>query len=143
MSKKFNSILERFESHLVYLYPSTCIVTDYKKEQRGGHTEVSIGKRRVRAHRLAWNLYKGEIPKGLQVNHKCHNPKCVNTEHLYLGTQKDNIRDCIEAGRFPHLPTSKSKPLTEEERKIRQEGYRLKWRLKQKAVIQNRLKDQG
>jgi hypothetical protein len=52
------------------------------------------------AHRVAWVKAHGEIPPGMCVLHKCDNPPCVNVEHLFLGTQKDNIKDCYEKGRI-------------------------------------------
>lgn len=51
------------------------------------------------AHRWAYDYYVGPIPKGEKVCHKCDNPPCVNPDHLFTGTQKDNVRDCIDKGR--------------------------------------------
>ena len=51
------------------------------------------------AHRLIWEHFKGKIPEGIHIRHKCDNGLCVNVEHLELGTQQDNIRDMNERGR--------------------------------------------
>lgn len=51
------------------------------------------------AHRVSYKLYKGEIPQGLIVRHKCDHKYCVNPEHLELGTQKDNVHDMCTRGR--------------------------------------------
>lgn len=64
-----------------------------------GYGRFGINGRVNLAHRVAWTLYKGEIPKGMNVLHKCDNCSCVNPRHLFLGTQKDNIQDMFSKGR--------------------------------------------
>lgn len=51
------------------------------------------------AHRVAYTIWKGDIPEGMFVLHSCDNPRCVNPDHLHLGTQKDNMIEMRERGR--------------------------------------------
>ena len=51
------------------------------------------------AHHASWLLHRGKIPSGILVLHKCDTPLCVNPDHLFLGTQKDNAQDRNRKGR--------------------------------------------
>ena len=60
---------------------------------RKGYGKANLGDRSLGAHRLAWQLTNGSVPDGLQVLHHCDNPICVRPDHLWLGTNADNLAD--------------------------------------------------
>jgi HNH endonuclease len=74
-------------------------------EWQGSGTNCGYGRIRFQGycysvHRLSWIANNGPIPDGLHVLHRCDQPPCINPEHLFLGTPKDNTGDCIAKGRF-------------------------------------------
>jgi len=70
-----------------------------KWKDKDGYGIVQIEGKLMRAHRIEWEKKYGPIPNGGWVLHRCDNPSCVNLDHLFLGTPKDNIQDCLKKGR--------------------------------------------
>ena len=68
---------------------------------RFGHGLVHVGPggKLAQTHRVAWELMVGPVPEGMGVLHRCDNPPCVRPDHLFLGTQQDNVRDMWAKGR--------------------------------------------
>lgn len=70
---------------------------------RAGYGRIRDDKKNEQAHRVAWRLFRGPIPAGKKVLHRCDNTYCVRPSHLFLGTQLDNVRDMIRKGRRTEL----------------------------------------
>ena len=73
-----------------------------KSKQKKGHGGYGIAwyyKKLWKAHRLSYTAFKGSIPKGLYVCHHCDVRNCINPDHLFLATQKDNVRDMLNKKR--------------------------------------------
>jgi hypothetical protein len=64
-----------------------------------GYGNIRVQGKLWATHRLSYELFVGPIPNGISVLHHCDNPWCINPEHLFLGTQLDNVRDMIAKGR--------------------------------------------
>lgn len=79
---------------------SACIEWSGPRDNRGYGIINSPGRRRTKAHRAAMaEIYGWDALVGKNVNHHCDNPGCVNTEHLYIGTQAENVQDALARGR--------------------------------------------
>jgi hypothetical protein len=68
-------------------------------KSRDGYGIKAYHSKRIKAHRLAWILTYGPIPKGLFICHHCDNPACINPNHLFIGTNYDNVKDAMNKGR--------------------------------------------
>lgn len=92
-----------------------------------GRVHVERGGLKVtKASRLSWMIHFGPIPNGMHVLHKCDNPPCVNPNHLWLGTHKDNMDDRDRKGRVRHGETAGMAKLTRAQ--VREIKERLKHR---------------
>jgi hypothetical protein len=98
MPQRANIPIEVLHKRSNYNAATGCIEWIGSKD-RDGYGTFSLHRKPVKAHRMAFALYVGEIPKGLSVLHSCHNRGCINPEHLRLGTTQDNTKDMVEAGR--------------------------------------------
>lgn len=78
-----------------------------------GYGMFRFRQRNTKAHRVSYVIHRGEIPAGLLVLHKCDNRKCVNPDHLFLGTTADNMRDMAQKGRAVKGSAHKLSRLTE------------------------------
>ncbi len=100
-----------------------------------GHGSISVRRDNgkyfpVYAHRVAWEFEHGPIPDGLSVLHRCDTPRCVRIDHLFLGSQDDNLKDAAAKNRFnvprPNHPRRK---LSDEDvvaiRQLRADGWTL------------------
>ena len=64
-----------------------------------GYGSLRIDGKQVQAHRAAYEATFGKIENGLFVCHRCDNRKCINSDHLFLGTNQDNVDDMVAKGR--------------------------------------------
>lgn len=64
-----------------------------------GYGCIRLADRTHYAHRISWEIHHGQVPRGSHVLHRCDVPSCCNPEHLFLGTNGDNIADSIAKGR--------------------------------------------
>lgn len=64
-----------------------------------GYGKIGRNNKTWLAHRYSYTIHVGEIPANMYVCHKCDNRKCINPDHLFLGTHKDNTQDMIQKNR--------------------------------------------
>lgn len=80
-----------------------------RKLYEDGYGRIQYRRRKVRVHRLAWELHHGPIAPGAVIRHTCDNPPCCNVAHLRSGTQQENMRDRDRRGRQRYGPNAPSR----------------------------------
>ena len=96
-SDKVPMLMRLIESHVVNVLTECWEWTKYKNDF--GYGRMGNGSGLIYAHRASYETFVGPIPDKLYVLHRCDNPSCINPEHLFLGTYKDNNLDCQRKGR--------------------------------------------
>lgn len=102
MAPRRRSVREKLET-LREVSPTGCWLWLGKTDKDGygclGLPPLGDPNRDPRVHRAAYKIYVGPIPENLIVCHSCDVPRCFNPEHLFLGTQADNVADRVRKGR--------------------------------------------
>lgn len=94
---QFMDLVQKFWSRVNKADENDCWLWNAGKTKRYGY--FFVHPRNQLAHRVAWMFTYGEIPDGKVICHKCDNTFCCNPNHLFIGTQADNVKDMEMKGR--------------------------------------------
>lgn len=92
------AIVEIFQQYVIPGEPDACWEWQGYRDKLG-YGELKHWTGKCFAHRFSYEYYKGPIPNGLCILHRCDNPSCINPKHLLIGTQQDNMADMVNKGR--------------------------------------------
>lgn len=99
-------LLDRIESKYEAVTESGCWIWT-ASVNKAGYGQISMPGRPMLAHRVCWEFYKGPIPNGKFICHKCDTPGCINPDHMFVGDHRDNMQDMRNKGRAPKVESAK------------------------------------
>lgn len=108
------TLAERVNSHVTIDTDTGCWVWTASRRS-DGYGQIRIGGKNAAAHRISYEIAKGEIPPGAFLCHTCDNRGCVNPDHLFLGDHKLNAQDAQAKGRLRAAETSPQAKLTNQQ----------------------------
>ena len=115
------TLKDRFWDKVEILSKNECWLWKASRSNKR-YGNIKVNGKMIKSHRLSYEFCHGNIPDGLCVLHKCDNGLCVNPDHLFLGTQHDNVNDCIKKGRVANhkgINNGKSKLIPNDIKDIR------------------------
>ena len=92
------AVIRKFQTGFVPEPDTGCWVWTHSTNH--GYGQIFHRRKGYRATRVAWKIFHGVDPRPLFVLHRCDNPPCVNPDHLFIGTQRDNMADALAKGRI-------------------------------------------
>jgi hypothetical protein len=99
LAQDAESVCRRFMGKVMPVPEAGCWLWEGYTDKKMGYGMFWFGESMILAHRMSYWLFVGRIPKGAHVCHKCDVPSCVNPNHLWLGTNADNVADKVRKGR--------------------------------------------
>lgn len=104
-----------------------------KKIGKHGYGQVTLNQKHCLIHRVSYEEFKSSIPKGKQVCHTCDNKKCVNPDHLWIGTAKENRQDAKIKGRLPDQRGRKHSEIAKKKMRNKKLGSKGFWTGKRRS----------
>jgi len=96
---KQKPVIERLYDNCEVITETGCWIW-IKCVNEWGYGQIKINGKSLSVHRVSWEIHNNKpVPQGMLVCHKCDTPSCINPYHLFLGTNKDNVRDSVSRGR--------------------------------------------
>lgn len=99
MGRHYSSLAESIWANCIPVTESGCWIWINATLSKNGYGQLTYQKEHLLSHRAAWIAFVGDIPEGQFVLHKCDIKTCVNPDHLFLGTQRENVDDMFAKNR--------------------------------------------